>query len=174
METLQQCKKIWTSIVRKNQIENDRSRKNVVWRHAFSVACTEHTYLSYEKIAAIMKRDHSTIVHTLKQHPINYSQDTEYRTAYNLIAELFDQEFKEAFISQSRQLERVARRSTSELAIEKMKQNYRKGIERNQTKYENQIETQKEELRILRAHSRRQKTRIQELELEIKRIKNLI
>jgi hypothetical protein len=82
LDQQQMIKALWKNVVAENDIKNNRERYNVIWRHAFAVAVTEATALSYQVIGKIIDKDHTTVVHCRKIHNQNYDWDPNYKQVY--------------------------------------------------------------------------------------------
>ena len=63
LDQQQMIKALWDNVVIENDIRDNRKRHNIVWRHAFAVAVTEATALSYQLIGQIINKDHSTVIY---------------------------------------------------------------------------------------------------------------
>lgn len=59
-----------------------RERKHVMHRHAFMVAVRDCTKLTYAEIGRVMRKNHATVIHSLKQHETNMRFDHEYKPVY--------------------------------------------------------------------------------------------
>lgn len=80
-------KRIWQSLIKQHKIEENRHRRNVIFRHSFATAARANSDLSLIAVSKIIKKDHATVIHAMKQHETNYLYDDNYRTIYNSIAE---------------------------------------------------------------------------------------
>lgn len=129
---------LWQELKKQENIQDNRERGNVIWKHAFSVAALEQTSLSLQRIGQILDKNHATILHAKKQHESNYSFDSKYRMCYEQIraamediVDKYDAEVKRAMRSRStivnpsldkleaeweRKLERMQRREAERYA----------------------------------------------------------
>lgn len=80
-------KKMWKNLIRQHKIKENRYRRNVIFRHAFATAARANSDLSLIAVSKIIKKNHATVIHAMKQHETNYLYDDEYRTIYNSVAE---------------------------------------------------------------------------------------
>lgn len=77
--------KAWRREMESNGITlRSRQRKQVMCRYAFMVAARQSTYMTYAEIGDLMKRDHATAIHAIKQHETNMRFDSKYRSLYEI------------------------------------------------------------------------------------------
>lgn len=79
--------RMWKKLIKQNRIEENRYRRNVIFRHAFATAARANSDLSLIAVSKIIKKNHATVIHAMKQHETNYLYDDEYRSIYNSVAE---------------------------------------------------------------------------------------
>ena len=75
----------WSTIEETHDVGRNRERRNVLYRFSFFVACREVSNLSLSTIGRILNKDHATVIHALKNHESNYRFDAQYREIYTEI-----------------------------------------------------------------------------------------
>ena len=75
----------WSTIEETHDVGRNRERRNVLYRFAFFVACREISNLSLNTIGRILNKDHATVIHAMKSHEGNYRFDAQYREIYTEI-----------------------------------------------------------------------------------------
>lgn len=83
----------WNELVEDEKIENNRHQRNVMFRHAFLVACRKHSALPIMSIAKIMGRHHATLIHAEKNHETNMRFNKTYVYAYKRICNTLEEMF---------------------------------------------------------------------------------
>jgi len=86
MSQQEQLKEYWKDLSKKERIRDNRYSRNVMFRHAFSVAAREASNLSLKQLGDLIERDHATILHACKNHESNMKFSSIYRQAYTRIA----------------------------------------------------------------------------------------
>ena len=86
---------LWKNIVKNYNITKTRHRRNVIFRHAFATAARANSDLSLKAVALIINKDHATVLHSMKQHEINYIYDDQYRNVYDNIAKTVTEQLSE-------------------------------------------------------------------------------
>lgn len=76
---------LWLEIKLANELTESRERRNVIYRHAFSVAVRTLSKLTVQRIGKILGKDHATVIHAVKAHEGNYNYDPDYRNIYDKI-----------------------------------------------------------------------------------------
>jgi len=66
-------------------LSNNRYRENVNGRIAISYYLRMHEKMTLMGIARILKKDHASVIHYLKQHQSLFKYDKEYKTLYSQI-----------------------------------------------------------------------------------------
>ena len=83
----------WRELVVEEKIEDNRHQRNVMFRHAFLVACREHSSLTITGIAKIMGRHHATLIHAEKNHESNLRFNKTYVHAFKRISNTLEEMF---------------------------------------------------------------------------------
>jgi len=86
MSQQEQLEEYWEDLTKKERIGNNRYQRNVMFRHAFSVAAREASRLSLQQLGKVIGRDHATVLHACKNHESNMKFSSIYRQAYTHIA----------------------------------------------------------------------------------------
>jgi len=81
-----QLREYWYTLVKEEKIEENRHQRNVMFRHAFLVAASEHSALGITAISKIIGRHHATLIHAQKNHESNLRFNRTYRSAYQRIS----------------------------------------------------------------------------------------
>lgn len=76
---------LWLEIKLANEVSESRERRNVIYRHAFSVAMRTLSKLTVQRIGKILGKDHATVIHAVRAHEGNYNYDPDYRSIYERI-----------------------------------------------------------------------------------------
>lgn len=79
---------LWADIQQTYSIGESRDRYNVMYRHSIAVAMRVHGNISLTIIGKILKRNHATVIHAMKNHDGNYKYDKSYREIYLAIEKL--------------------------------------------------------------------------------------
>lgn len=165
---------LWNELARTYSITESRDRSNVIWRHAFSVACIENTTLTYQRIGEVLKRDHASIIHAVKQHESNYLYDNIYKQRYvELSAEL--EELMARYQSEIK--ESISKRIidiNGDKSVERVIGGYEKRIERMKARYDQDTNDLKNQIAIMSRQLNMLTDRNNTLNQELKRVKNLI
>tara|TARA_R100000081_G_scaffold61791_1_gene31133 strand:- start:248 stop:778 length:531 start_codon:yes stop_codon:yes gene_type:complete len=168
--------KQWNQICKKNRIGDSRVLNNVIYRQAYMMACLEHTKLTLKSIGKIMKRDHATIVYAKKQHLDNMNYTLGYPQLFmefcKMVEELvckYDKNENEAMMD-------ILQYSgtTSEEIVSIMKKKNRMHLKRIEESYERKHQQFQHEMKVLKRHNTKLQIRLNEVEAEAKRLKNLL
>jgi phosphoglycerate-specific signal transduction histidine kinase len=81
-----QLTEYWNTLVEEERIQDNRHQRNVMFRHAFLVAASEHSSLGITPIARIIGRHHATLIHAKKFHESNLRFNNTYKSAYRRIS----------------------------------------------------------------------------------------
>lgn len=165
-------KSLWKDIQIQEGIVDNRERRNVIWKHAFSVAVLDNTSLSLQGIGDILGKNHATIIHAKKIHEINYSYDSKYRIAFdqlnNTISDLMDEynvKVKDAIRSRTQVINP---------SIEKLEKDWEKKLERVQRREREKYDVLEYKYKSVCKALRDQSERASRLNDELARVKNLI
>ena len=93
---------LWKELVKKYKVTESRQRRNVIFRHAFATAARANSDLSLKAVSKIINKDHATVLHSMKQHEMNYIYDDEYRNVYDNIAQTVTEQLSEYRFNASR------------------------------------------------------------------------
>lgn len=165
---------LWKEIAQENNIQPNRRRENVVWRHAFLVAATETTALSLKAIGRVMNKDHATVLHARKQHEMNFTYDRRYNAIYlMMISEL------QALMDQYRkQMEEVILKRKVPVhggqTMESIIDMYERKLQSQEKRYKTQLADYQLKMSILEKEKNKQQERAEKLNKECLRLKNLL
>lgn len=164
----------WDSLVQTHDIKKNREERNVMYRHAFSVACREYSNMSLSAIGKIIRRDHATVLHAVKQHKNQYNFNKQYRDTYDalssVIADKVDRQTEEVEAIIYKRLSKVDVQTYTDSMVSV----YKNKLDREQRKYEDKIDALNSELIIVRRALRNSRNREERLNAECKRLKNLL
>jgi len=82
----EQLKEYWVDLCDQEKIIDNRYQRNVMYKHAFLVACREVSTLGITGIGEIIGKHHATVLHACKNHESNMKFSSIYRQAYTRIA----------------------------------------------------------------------------------------
>lgn len=176
-ETLDQellVKDFWEAISQTNQIDNNRQRRNIIYKHAFFTCCRELTGLSLSSIGGVLGKDHATVLHAVRNHSINYLHDANYREVYDQMYDSLDDRIQKFNDGINDMIEKRINRMDVEVYNTTVIEMYKKKL-RNQRKANDlQIDALKKEMNILRKALKASRNREKSLNEECKRLKNLL
>lgn len=169
----QMIRALWKRIVLEQNIKNNRFRKNIIWRYAFTMAVTETTSLSYMTIGSIINKDHSTVVHTRKQHETNMYDQLYKQVYFTMLDEMtslvkkYQDSIQALIINRKQDYGGAA-------TLNSMVNMYERRIEAMERNYVNKLESYEQEIKILRKHLKQATNRAELLNKEAMRLKNLL
>ena len=166
----------WNQLQKKYSIEDTRDTSNVIYRQAYMMACLENTNMTCVAIGKFMNRDHATIVYAKKQHFTNMNYTTGYAQIFKEFSKIVEGIVVRYGINENEALMDILKNSgaTSQEIVRIIKQKNRKNINRIEERYVRKVEQLEHENKILKNHSLKLQSRINELDKELKRISNLI
>lgn len=167
-------KEYWDSYSSLHSVENNRKRRNIVFKYSFFVAARELTSLSLSSIGSMLGKDHATVLHAIRNHSLNYSQDPYYQTIYNQIYDQLSERMDEFNDGINKVLSRRIERLDSEVFSSAMIKMYKTKLEKQRKAYDLQVEALKSENTILKKHSKSLRNRVEKLNTECLRLKNLL
>lgn len=165
----------WKRFTLKNDYVDNRQRCNIIIKHGFAVACRKHTNLSLSEIGGVVDKDHSLIVHALKNHDSNMKYLHNYERVYkNIVKGLLKSLNYEGDIADAKELSTMS--ELRERLVDTSRRLRMKIMELNHV-YESKASLPirlEEENRFLKKHNRDIHERNKKLEKELARVKNLI
>lgn len=165
---------LWKELRAANNIQDNRQRENIRWKHSFMCAVSEQTVLSLKTIGAILKKDHATVLHARSQHESNMTFDERYKNIYNMISK----ELEDTLAEYQDQVYEVIRNKkipvNGEKTAESMVAMYEQRIRSIKNRYEKEILDLERRNTILTREYKRAQERAQGLNEECKRLKNLL
>lgn len=169
----QMIRSLWENIQLEQNIKNNRFRKNVIWRYAFTMAVTETTALSYKIIGSIIEKDHSTVVHTRRSHEINLTDGLYKQIYYRLLDEMTElvKEYQKGI---HEVIKNRKKDYGGEATINSMVDMYERRISSLERKHMNQIADYQKEIAILEKELKLVTNRANFLNKEALRLKNLL
>tara|TARA_R110000782_G_scaffold89299_4_gene171774 strand:- start:595 stop:1152 length:558 start_codon:yes stop_codon:yes gene_type:complete len=164
----------WNSVVNQYNIENNRQRSNVLYRHIFSVLCYDLTNIPIVQIGSIIDRDHASVIHANKNHEHNRRYDKRYEDIYLSMHEKMSKLLTE--YTKEREIQAVNRARKNNPGIDL---DYMIGqVDHKWSIAMSSLEAEKKQLEKANAvyinSNKLHMSRISILESELKRIKNLI
>ena len=166
--------KIWDKATVEFNVEKSRERHNVIYRHAFSVACLDNTTLSMKVIGRIIGRDHATVIHARKNHSWNIIQEKAYAQAYCFFSEMLSKKTGEHEDIIQEFLRSNTPISTDKSMIQRYTDIYEAKLKRLEGKYEQEIQTLRHENKVLSKTLKIAEERTKDLNTECLRLKNLL
>jgi chromosome segregation ATPase len=161
----------WNELKAKHNIEDNRRRENVVWRHAFSVAATQQTSLALQKIGRIMGKDHATIIHARKQHAANYNYDSYYKQCFLQV----NAHLAELMSTYNTEVNRAMTKTLSVSPdFERLIDQHQNELERVNRNAEQKYQALLERYNIVSAELKKQLQRTNQLNERVKRLQNLV
>ena len=166
----------WNQIRKKNRIGESRVLNNVIYRQAYMMACLEHTKLTLKSIGKIMKRNHATIVYAKKQHLDNMNYTLGYPQIFMEFSKMVEELVCKYDKNENEAMMDVLQFSgtTSEEIVSIMKKKNRMHLKRLEESYERKHEQYAHEMKVLKRHNTKLQIRLNEVEAEAKRLKNLL
>ena len=174
LEYQDSVQKIWDEAVKQFNVAKTRDRHNVIYRHAFSVACLDHTNLSQKVIGRIIKRDHATVIHARKNHAWNLLRDKTYAKAYLYFGEILSSQTAQHEDIVKELLKEHTIRSGDRSMVERYKDIYENKLGRLEKKYDAELETLRHENKTMSKALQEANKRANELNTECLRLKNLL
>ena len=167
-------KEYWESYANLHGIETNRQRRCKIFKYSFFVAARELTSLSLSSIGGMLDKDHATVLHAIRNHALNYSQDTLYQTIYNQIYDQLSARMDEFNDGINKVLSKRIERLDAEVFSSAMIKMYKTKLEKQRNIYEMKIEALNSENTILKKHNKSLKSRSEKLNAECLRLKNLL
>lgn len=164
----------WETIEHSHNIGKSRDRRNVLYRHAFSVACREVSQLPLASIGKILKKDHATVIHAIKNHESNYRFDNQYRSIYTEIhaclGDIISQNAEEVYEI----VKNKALKIDPDIFTDHMLVMYKQKIENQEKEYTERNDVLQGTVKKLTKHNKQLQKRVDELNAECLRLKNLL
>jgi hypothetical protein len=167
-------KQVWENAKAEFNIKPTRDRRNVIYRHAFSVACLDNTNLSMKVIGAITNRDHATVIHARKNHSWNLIHEKSYSQAYCFFSEILSKQSDEQDEVIQTLLRTTALPNPNKDIVQRYTDIYEAKIKRIERKYEQELETLRFEHKALSKALKTAQKRNEVLNKECLRLKNLL
>lgn len=167
-------KDYWDSICQVHNIQDNRERRNIIYKHAFSVCCREYSSLSLATIGKIINKNHATILHSVRNHSSNYLYDKTYRGIYDTIAEDMSEKMMEYNKGVDNLLEKRIERIDATAFNSAMVKLYKTKMEKQKESYDVKIAALNKDISILKKHLKISRKREQYLNAECLRLKNLL
>jgi len=165
---------LWRSIESEYNIEDNRKRINVLYRHVFSVLCYDLTSLPIVQIASIISRDHATVIHANRNHEHNRKYDKRYEDIYLWMYDRISENLKEHIEKREMSAINRARKNNPNVDLDYMLNQINKKWEVKTATLKKENEKLKNDNEVYKKHNMTQSARIKILEAELKRVKNLI
>lgn len=164
----------WRKVVKEKGITESRARVNVIHRHAFSSICYDLSTLPVVQIAAILSRDHASVLHAVKINKTNRKYDQRYESVYLWMHTEISKILRDHIDERAEAITHRVRQTNPELDVQSLIESVKTdmSIKYNLMKEENT--RLKKENEIIGKQLKFMNSRNQILESELKRIKNLV
>ena len=164
----------WSTIEETHNVGLNRERRNVLYRFAFFVTCRELSNLSLSTIGRILKKDHATVIHAMKSHESNYRFDAQYREIYTEIYSCL----KDIIGENTEQVYNVIRdraiQVDPDMYHEHIIKTYKQRLTAQEREHKESTELLKNTLLITQKHNKTLQNRVDALNTECLRLKNLL
>lgn len=167
-------KDYWESVCQIHDVKDNRERRNIIYKHAFSVCCREYSSLSLATIGKIVNKNHATVLHAIKSHSSNYLYDKVYRATYDAISDNVSKKMMEYNDGVDKLLEKRIERIDATAFNSAMVKLYKTKIEKQKESYDIKIAALSKDISILKKHLKISRKREQYLNAECLRLKNLL
>jgi len=164
----------WETLENSHNVGKTRHRRNVLYRHAFMVACREVSQLSLMSIGRILNKDHATVLHAIRSHEANYRFDNQYRSIYTEIHTCLGDLISENAEAVYEVVKKKALSINPDIFNDHMIVMYKQKIEQQEKEYKERNEVLQDTVKKLKRHNKQQQKRIDELNTECLRLKNLL
>ena len=164
----------WKSIVDSHHVGINRERRNVLYRFAFFVSCRETSNLSLSIIGRIIKKDHATVLHAIRSHETNYRFDAQYREIYtemhSCLSDIIGKNTEKVYDS----IKKRALQINPAFYENHIIKTYKQRLDNQESEYKETIETLKDTLLKTQKHNKILQKRMNWLNDECLRLKNLL
>lgn len=164
----------WISIVDSHHVGANRERRNVLYRFAFFVSCRETSNLSLSNIGRIIKKDHATVLHAMRSHETNYRFDAQYREIYtemhSSLSDIIGKNTEKVYDS----IKKRALQINPDFYENHIIKTYKQRLDKQEVEYKETIETLKDTLLKTQKHNKILQKRMNWLNDECLRLKNLL
>ena len=164
----------WSTIEETHDVGRNRERRNVLYRFAFFVACRELSSLSLSTIGRILNKDHATVIHAMKSHESNYRFDAQYREIYTEIHTCLKDIIGENTEQVYNVIKQRAMHVDPDLYHDHIIETYKKRLAAQEREHKDSTAVLKDTLLKTQKHNRILKKRMDWLNNECLRLKNLI
>jgi hypothetical protein len=164
----------WKSMVDSHHVGSNRERRNVLYRFAFFVSCRETSSLSLSTIGRIIKKDHATVLHAIRSHEGNYRFDAQYREIYTemhtCLSDIIGSNTEKVYDA----VKQRALQINPDFYENHIIQTYKQRLDTQDREYKETIETLKDTLLQTQKHNKILQKRMNWLNDECLRLKNLL
>lgn len=167
-------KEFWTKLSEVNNIQDNRVRRNVIYKYAFFVSCRELSSLSLSSIGGIIGKNHATVLHAVRTHQANYMYDAKYREVYDQIHDSLNNQMTKFNDGIGEMIERRITKMDGDVYNRAVIDMYKKRLDNQNASYQLKIDTMKHEINVLRRSLKASRNRENSLNEECKRLKNLL
>lgn len=164
----------WATIEESHNIGTSRHRRNVLYRHAFFTACREITQLSLKSIGKILNKDHATVLHALRSHEQNYRFDVQYRNVYTEILTCLGDIISTNADQVYEIVKNKALKTNPDIFNDHMVAMYKKKLENAAKQHEIENDVLRSENAKIKKHTKKLQKRVDQLNAECLRLKNLL
>jgi len=164
----------WNRVVSEKKITESRARGNVIYRHTFSSICYDISTLPIVQIASIIKRDHASVIHAVRQNESNRRYDSRYESVYIWMYHELSKLLKEHIEDRTQALFSRVRQTNPDIDIDSLIENLNRDWQIKSSLIVEDNKKLKKENEAIVKHNQMLESRNRILESELKRIKNLI
>lgn len=168
------AKNYWQNIEETHNIGKSREHRNVMYRHAFSVACRATTSLSLKAIGKILNKDHATVLHAIKYHESNYRFDSQYHEIYTEIHTCLSEIIEENTDKVYNVVKEKALQFDPEVFNDHVIVMYKRKLEKQEQQHKKRANELEKTVEALKKHNKYLQTRVDALNKEGLRLKNLL
>jgi len=165
---------LWKAIKEDNEVTDSRDRRNVIYRHSFAIAAVEMTTLPMAQIGGIINRDHTTVVHAMKNKEGNVLYDKNFRNIYDTISSMVSEAMSVYDETVSEYVRKKIRSSAPKLDIDRILKENDKRWSSRILDYKNKLNMLELENKALSKQLKISSERVKSLDKELARVKNLI
>ena len=165
---------LWKAIQTDNQIKDTRDRRNVIYRHSFAIAAVEMTTLPMAQIGGIINRDHTTVVHAMKNKEGNILYDKNFRNIYDTVSSVVAEAMSVYDETVSEYVRKKIKTANPKIDIERIIEENNKRWKAKIANSENKLQLLYRENEVLSKELKISNARVKSMNKELIRLKNLL
>tara|TARA_R110000744_G_scaffold279186_5_gene391431 strand:- start:400 stop:957 length:558 start_codon:yes stop_codon:yes gene_type:complete len=164
----------WDTMVERYKVVNNRERRNIIYKFSFLVSSRELTSLSLSSIGKRINKDHASVLHAIKQHPVNYMYDKHYREVYDQVYDSLSKKVETFTDNINGLMQQRISKLDAEMFNDVMVKVYKNKLDKQQIANDLHIETLKRDNSVLKTQLKNTRERERWLNDECLRLKNLL